>query len=75
MGVNGIPESADEYDGYVGDFYEMIVGSRQENDIVTHLTYLEGEHMGLPHLRYALQEGRLAAVAKALLAIPIPSQG
>jgi len=53
----------------------MIVGSRQENDIVTHLTYLEGEHMGLPHLRYALQEGRLAAVAKALLAIPIPSQG
>jgi hypothetical protein len=74
IGVNGIPEAADEYDGYIGDFYEMIVGSREEKDIITHLSYLESEHMGLPHLRYALPEGRLDAVSKALLAIPIPKQ-
>jgi hypothetical protein len=46
IGVNGIPEAADEYDGYVGDFYEMIVGSRHEKDIIAHLIYLEGEHNG-----------------------------
>jgi hypothetical protein len=74
IGVNGIPEAADEYDGYIGDFYEMIVGSREEKDIITHLSYLESEHMGLPHLRYALPEGRLDAVSKALLPIPIPKQ-
>jgi hypothetical protein len=34
IGVAGIPEAADEYDGYIGDFYEMIVGSRQEKDVI-----------------------------------------
>jgi hypothetical protein len=71
IGVNGIPEAADEYDSYIGDFYEILVGPRSREEIISRLEYLEGEHMGLPHLRHELP-GKLEAVADALLLIPLP---
>jgi hypothetical protein len=71
IGVNGIPEAADEYDSYIGDFYELLVTRRPKQEIIDRLAYLEGEHMGLPHLRSALP-GKLEAVADALLSIPFP---
>jgi hypothetical protein len=71
IGVNGIPEAADEYDNYIGDFYEMLAGRRSRQEIISRLEYLEGEHMGLPHLRHELP-GKLEAVADALLSIPFP---
>ena len=71
IGVNGIPEAADEYDSYIGDFYELLVTRRPKQEIIDRLAYLQGEHMGLPHLRSALP-GKLEAVAEALLSIPLP---
>ncbi len=71
IGVNGIPEAADEYDNYIGDFYEMLAGRRFRQEIISRLEYLEGTHMGLPHLRQELP-GKLEIVADALLAIPFP---
>ena len=71
IGVNGIPEAADEYDSYIGDFYEMLVTQRPRQEIIDRLAYLEGDHMGLPHLRLELP-GKLEAVADALLSISLP---
>jgi hypothetical protein len=70
IGVNGIPEAADEYDSYIGDFYEMLVTRRPRQVIVDRLAYLEGDHMGLPHLRRELP-GKLEVVADALLSIAL----
>jgi hypothetical protein len=70
IGVNGIPEAADEYDSHVGDFYEMLVTRRPRQEIIDLLAYLEGDHMGLPHLRNELP-GKLETVTDALLSIPL----
>ena len=70
IGVNGIPEAADEYDSYIGDFYEMLVTRRPRQEIIDRLAYLEGDHMGLPHLRSELPR-KLEVVADALLLIPL----
>ena len=72
IGVNGIPEAADEYDSYIGDFYELLVTRRPRQEIIDRLAYLEGDHMGLPHLRHELP-GKLETVADALLSIPLPT--
>lgn len=72
IGVNGIPEAADEYDSYIGDFYEELAGGRSKQKIIERLSYLEGDHMGLPHLRREYP-GRLEKVADALLSIPMPA--
>jgi hypothetical protein len=71
IGVKGIPEAADEYDSYIGDFYEMLVTPRPRQEIIDRLEYLEGDHMGLPHLRLELP-GKLEVVADALLSIALP---
>lgn len=71
IGVKGIPEAADEYDSYIGEFYEMLVTPRPRQEIIDRLAYLEGDHMGLPHLRLELP-GKLEAVADALLSIALP---
>lgn len=71
IGVNDIPEAADEYDSYIGDFYEMLVARKTRQEIIKRLAYLEGDHMGLPHLRHALP-CKLELVADTLLSIRLP---
>jgi hypothetical protein len=73
IGVNGIPEAADEYDSYIGDFYAELAGGRSKQKIVERLSYLERDHMGLSHLRREYP-GHLEKVADALLSIPIPAR-
>ncbi len=71
IGVNGIPEAADEYDSYIGGFYAMLVCRQPRQVTIDRLAYLEGDYMGLPHLRNT-SPGRLQPVADALLSIPLP---
>lgn len=73
IGVNLLPEAADEYDSYIGDFYEELAGERSREKIIDRLSYLESDHMGLPHLQHALP-GRLEVVAEALLSISVRSR-
>ena len=73
IGVNGIPEAVDEYDAYIGDFYEELAGRRSKQEIIDRLSYLEGDHMGLPHLRHQFP-GRVEKVAESLLGIPMPAK-
>ena len=56
IGVNGIPEAAEEYDRYIGAIYGMIQRSASERDVSAHLRRLEIDEMemvdaaGLPLL-------------------------
>ncbi len=70
IGVDGDPDSADEYDSYLGDFYEELVTCRSRRTLIARLSWLESEYMGLSQLK--LQgPARLETVADALLRIPI----
>jgi hypothetical protein len=73
IGVNGIPEAADEYDAYIGDFYEELASGRSRQKIIERLASLESDRMGLPHLQQELP-GRLERVADALFRIPVPAK-
>ncbi len=45
IGVNDIPEAADEYDSYIGKIYELIKGDASEDEIAAHLRTIEIQRM------------------------------
>ena len=48
IGVNGIPEAADEYDAYVAQAYVMLMDHEAGvEEIATYLFRIATEHMGL----------------------------
>ena len=67
IGVAGIPEAANEYDGYLGSVYRILAGTRSEEDLVEFLHHAETETMGLnPRSRESLLE-----VARQLLTLDV----
>jgi hypothetical protein len=55
IGVNGIPEAADEYDSYVSSLYKLLITRRDKAALFDYLWWLETEHMGLTGDRQATQ--------------------
>ena len=47
IGVNDVPEAADEYDGYIGGIYVLLRDSASDERIVQHLREIETKTMGL----------------------------
>ena len=47
IGVNSIPEAADEYDGYIGEIYELLSAKTSEQQLASHLQKIEVDRMGL----------------------------
>jgi len=47
IGVNDLPEAADEYDRYIGGIYGLIQRNASERDISAHLRSLEIDEMGM----------------------------
>jgi hypothetical protein len=47
IGVNDVPEAADEYDRYIGGIYGLIQRNASERDISEHLRSLEIDEMGM----------------------------
>jgi hypothetical protein len=47
IGVNGVPEARDEYDGYVPGVVRLIFERADAATIAAHLRTIEEEHMGL----------------------------
>jgi|SRR5579864_2433202 len=47
IGVNDTPEAADEYDGYLGDIYELIQSNASAAQIAAHLRLIEIDQMGM----------------------------
>ena len=47
IGVNDTPEAADEYDGYIGDIFELLAAHASSQEIAAYLQDVETERMGL----------------------------
>jgi hypothetical protein len=64
IGVADIAEAQDEYDGYVGELYAMLIRHVPRSQLVDHLWWIETEHMALHGSRQKTEE-----IADRLLAI------
>lgn len=62
IGVRGVPQARDEYDGYLPHVFGMLLERRDAGAIAEYLGHVEGERMGLTP---ALTKGR--DVAETLL--------
>ena len=47
IGIAGIPQAADEYDGYVADIAQMVEAGSAVSTLAKHLMMIEVERMGL----------------------------
>src|SRR5690349_10296109 len=65
IGVEGVPEAADEYDGYIG-VYRLVASKADAQRIAKHLATIQTEMMGLPQ-----KTENLVGVAERLLAINV----
>ena len=48
IGVSGVPQARDEYDGYVGPVFTLVHSGAVVSDISVHLQRIASERMGLP---------------------------
>ncbi|WP_237180127.1 hypothetical protein [Rhodoplanes sp. Z2-YC6860] len=64
IGVAGVPEAADEYDGYVGTVYVMLMDQRAGKErIAAYLFDVATKHMGISaHASVAERSDNAAAV-------------
>ena len=69
IGVAGVPEVQDEYDGYIGGVYCLLANGASEKQIIDHLYKIETEYMELESSNKALKE-----VAEALRKISVKLQ-
>jgi hypothetical protein len=56
IGVKGIAEAHDEYDGYVGQVSELLQKGATAQEVFAYLWWVETEHMGLPGNRQATEQ-------------------
>ena len=61
IGVSDAPEAEDEYDGYVGGIYRLLVSGVVPEAMAAHLVRIESEEMGLTPVD---ARDRLAVAAK-----------
>jgi len=47
IGVNDVPEAADEYDLYIGDVYELLAHGASNADMSAYLRNIEVDRMGM----------------------------
>jgi len=67
IGIKGEPNAQDEYDGYLGGVYELLVSGAADEDIADHLWRIATERMELPAKKSAM-----ADTVKALRQIQLP---
>ena len=69
IGVKDEPYAQDEYDGYLGDVFELLTSRASDDRIIEYLWQMVTEHMGLPS---ATMDDMRSTVA-ALRQIKLPS--
>jgi hypothetical protein len=67
IGIKGEPNAQDEYDGYLGGVYELLVSGAEDEDIADHLWRIATERMELP-----AKKSDMADTVKALRQIQLP---
>jgi hypothetical protein len=63
IGIDGVPEAADEYDSYIGGVYRLLASKVDADQIAKHI---ETESMGLTH-----KSKNLVGVAERLMSINV----
>jgi hypothetical protein len=48
IGVAGVPQARDEYDGYIGAVCSLLRSGAPESDMAAHLVRVADERMGIP---------------------------
>jgi hypothetical protein len=72
IGVKDEPNAHDEYDGYVGRVYELLVSKASQSELVDYLYWAVHDNMGLG----TASRVRMVGTAEALRLIPLgPTQG
>jgi hypothetical protein len=66
IGVQGVPEAIDEYDGYIGRFYRILAGNRSKIDLIDCLERIERDEMGV-----STSEQTRDSVVNSLLALNV----
>jgi hypothetical protein len=56
IGVKTWPEAIHEYDGYIGDLYDLLVSGAPDSALLDYLYSAVNEHMGLDASREEMQE-------------------
>jgi len=67
IGVKDEPNAQDEYDGYIGRVYELLVSKAPQSELVDYLYWAAHDHMGLD----AARRSDMTGTAEALAAIPL----
>lgn len=47
IGIQDEPNAQDEYDGYIGQIYDLLVSGAPDTELVDYLSWAVTEHMGL----------------------------
>ena len=68
IGVKNEPNAQDEYDGYIGRLYELLVGKAPDSELIEHLYWAAHDHMGFD----AAHRSDMEPTVEALRKIPIP---
>ena len=68
IGVKDEPNAQDEYDGYLGGVYQLLVEGASDDSIADHLCRIVTENMGLE----AAKKSDMAETVQALRQIPLP---
>ena len=69
IGISDEPNAQDEYDGYLGGVYELLVGGASDKQIADHLGRIVEERMGLDPQGESSEK-----TIRALRAIQLPQQ-
>jgi hypothetical protein len=67
IGVGNDPDAQDEYDGYIGRIYELLVSKSSDAELIDYLYCAQHDHMGLNADR-----SDLASTVEALRRIQLP---
>jgi len=67
IGIKGEPNAQDEYDGYIGEIYELLIGDSPDRELSEYLFSVVYDHMGL----HGAKIGDMDATVNALRKIKI----
>lgn len=67
IGVKDEPNAQDEYDGYIGRLYELLVSKAPDVELVEHLYWAAHDRMGFD----AAQRSDMVSTVEALKRIPL----
>jgi len=67
IGIKDEPNAQDEYDGYIGKLYDLLVSHADDSQLIDYLHWAVHDHMGLD----AASRSDMEATVEALKKIPL----